>query len=77
MDKIYKHSRLYLYGFLAIVGLIAIFWGFMDGYRGTGSCISMGIIYIILAAIYYPVLKRIFLSSIKLVQLAGMMITKN
>lgn len=25
MDKIYKHSRLYLYGFLAIVGLIAIF----------------------------------------------------
>lgn len=40
-------------GFLAIVGLIAIF-------RGTGSCISMGIIYIILAAIYYPVLKRIF-----------------
>lgn len=38
-------------GFLAIVGLI----GFMDGYRGTE-----GIIYIILAAIYYPVLKRIF-----------------
>ena len=47
-------------GFLAIVGFIAIFWGFMDGYRGTGSCIPMGIIYIILAAIYYPVLKRIF-----------------
>ena len=47
-------------GFLAIVGIIAIFWGFMDGYRGTGSCIPMGIIYIILAAIYYPVLKRIF-----------------
>ena len=35
-------------GFLAIVGIIAIFWGVMD------------IIYIILAAIYYPVLKRIF-----------------
>lgn len=47
-------------GFLAIVGFIAIFWGFMDGYRGTGSCIPMGIIYIILAAIYYPVLKRFF-----------------
>lgn len=47
-------------GFLAIVGFIAIFWGFMDGYRGTGSSIPMGIIYIILAAIYYPVLKRIF-----------------
>ena len=47
-------------GFLAIVGIIAIFWGFMDGYRGTGSSIPMGIIYIILATIYYPVLKRIF-----------------
>lgn len=47
-------------GFLAIVGIIAIFWGFMDDYRGTGSCIPMGIIYIILAAIYYPILKRIF-----------------
>ena len=47
-------------GFLAIVGFIAIFWGFMDGYRGTGSSIPMGIIYIILADIYYPVIKRIF-----------------
>ena len=47
-------------GFLAIVGFIAIFWGFMDGYRGTGSSIPMGIIYIILAAIYYPVLKMNF-----------------
>lgn len=32
-------------GFLAIVGFIAISWGFMDGYRGTGSSIPMGIIY--------------------------------
>lgn len=46
--------------FLVIVGFIAIFWGLMDGYRGTGSSIPMGIIYIILAAIYCPVLKRIF-----------------
>ena len=35
-------------GFLAIVGLIAIFWGYMEGYRVTGNCIYMGIIYIIL-----------------------------
>ena len=42
-------------GALALLGFI----GFFSGIMGSGG-MSLGIIYLVLAAIYYPVLKRVF-----------------
>lgn len=42
-------------GALALLGFI----GFFSGIMGSGG-LSLGIIYLVLVAIYYPVLKRVF-----------------
>ena len=42
-------------GALALFGIIGFFYGIIDGRNA-----SLGIIYFVLAAIYYPVLKRVF-----------------
>ncbi len=46
-------------GILAFVGLITFFWGLRDSYS-NGEKIYIGLIYVAISAVYYPVLKKVF-----------------
>ena len=44
---------------MAFVGLVTFFWGLRDSY-GNGEKIYIGLIYVAISAVYYPLLKKAF-----------------
>lgn len=46
-------------GILAFCGLMIFFWGIMDSYS-NGEKVYIGLLYVAMCAIYYPVLKKVF-----------------